>query len=211
LPDAQALERLFRQAGVGPARSAVASATPSSPLWFDEPEAAGPPTPAPQPADVALAEAKAEPEPAVELPPIAELTDERLGVEVFGAQAARLPVEQRLQRFLDWVMGGTGAFAAFVADTEGLPLVNHNAPESYVVAVGPMSRAQDSIGQFVPSPSAGSSTIELDHQNVLHVVWADTQTGRIAVGLVLAGPLERDMVQRVRRLTQLSFHPEGDA
>jgi hypothetical protein len=190
LPDRPTIERLLAAAGLGaitpPTRPARRSAAPP-------PAPTPPPTPAPAP--VALA-------------PLAELHDEESAMAVFGAHAETLTVDARLEAFLGWLMCGTGAFAAFVADREGLALSNHNAPEGCVAAVGALGRAQHDISRFVPSPEAGSSTVELDEQNLLQVVWADTAVGRIAVGLVLGGALERRMVQRIRRLTQLAIRPD---
>lgn len=189
LPDRPTLERLLAAMGIGEA------AEPA------------PAPPAPSPAlehELASELARAEPEPA-SLPPIAELDDVAAGAAIFGEHAADQSVDARLSSFLRWLMGGTGAFAAFVADEEGLPLANHNAPEGYVAAVGALGRAQHDISRYVPSPGAGSSTIELDQQNLLQVVWSDTSAGRLAVGLVLAGALDRVMVHRIRRLTQLAI------
>ncbi len=142
------------------------------------------------------------------LPTLAEMTDETLAVEVFGANGAT-PLDQRLARVLEWLLGSTGAFAAFVADSEGLTVANRHAPESYVAATGPLGRVQQSISAFVPSPTEGSTTLELDDQNVLQVIWAETNEGRMAVGLILSAPLDRSIVSRIRRVVHMAVTTKG--
>ncbi len=216
LPDREALARLLARAGVQDAPAA-----PTAPLGVEAFTSPGPPAPvvaAPRPPAAAVPPADpADPADTLDaeddagLPTIAELDEADLEATVFGVYADTLNMEARLAAFVDWLMGGTGAYAAFVTDTDGLPLTNRNAPESYLAAVGPLGRAQETIARFVPSPVAGSSTVELDHQNVLQVIWSDTSAGRLAVGLVLGGALNRDMVHRIRRITQLSVRARGEA
>lgn len=139
-----------------------------------------------------------------------EPSDEQLGEDVFGPAGASLGVEQRLQKLVAWVMAGTQAGSAFVADLEGLPLVNRNTPEPYIVAIGPLARAQREIARFVPESPPGTSIVELDQLHVLEVVWADTSIGRLGVGMVVTDPLKHSLVSRIRRLAALSVVSRGD-
>lgn len=107
-------------------------------------------------------------------------------------------LDSRLDLFVSWLVGSTGAFAAFIADAEGLALANRHAPESYVVASASLAEAHGKVSSYVPSSPAGSTTIELHGENVLQVVWVDTSVGRLAVGLVLPAPLERPLVHSLR-------------
>lgn len=154
---------------------------------------------------------EAEPEeapPESELPPLAE-TEDSLVSTVFGAGGGALSIDLRVERFLGWIMGSTGAFAAFLADQEGLPLANRNTPDSFVAAAAPLARVQSSVDALVPTPGAGSQIVELEQQNVLHMIWADTSAGQVGVGLVLAAPLDRKLVIRVRRMTALALGVPG--
>lgn len=143
----------------------------------------------------------------VSLPPMAD-SDEMLSAEVFG-KTAPADLSGRLDQFLAWMVGSTGAYGAFVADAEGLPLVTRNVPETYVAALGPLSRASETIARFMPNPSAGSITVEVDAQHVLEIIWAQAPTGVLGVGLVLAGALDGRTVRRVRRVTELTFQGGG--
>jgi hypothetical protein len=147
------------------------------------------------------------PEPRV--PERAESSDQRLAEEVFGPGGAAMGVEFRLQRLVAWLVAETGASSAFVADLEGLPLLNLNTPEAYVVAIAPLARAQAEIAHFVPDSPPGTSIVELDQQNVLEVVWADTTVGRLGVGLVTADPLKHTLISRIRRAVALSVVSRG--
>lgn len=138
------------------------------------------------------------------MPPVAELDDAASAKAVFGDTLTG-SIDARLSVFIRWLMAGTGAFAAFVADVEGLALANHNAPEGYVAAVGALKRAQQDISRYAPFLLGGSTTMEVDDHNILQVVWADTSVGPLAVGLVLAGALDHAMVARVRQLTRLAI------
>ncbi len=216
LPDPETLRRLLVDAGVRSSKAARAPPTATDRISFAG-EAVAPSVPAAKPASsdfsdvLSRGEADAVQLELEDLPTLAEMSEADLRRSVFGGRGESMPIEERLTAFVQWLMGGTGAFAAFVADTDGLPLTNHNAPESYLAAVGPLGRAQETIARFVPSPEAGSSTVELDHQNVLQVIWSETTAGRLAVGLVLSGALNQDMVRRIRKITQMSVKPRGDA
>lgn len=143
-------------------------------------------------------------------PPRSEMSDERLLDEVLGPDARAQGVEVRLQRLISWLMSSTRASSAFVADPEGLPLLNLNTPEPYVVAIGPLARAQAEIARFVPDSPPGTSVVELDRQSMLEVVWVDTAMGRLGVGLVLAESLPHSQIDRIRRVTALSIASRGD-
>lgn len=139
------------------------------------------------------------------LPPLAAAAaDESLSLADLDA-----PIEARVERLVGWLMGSTGAFAAFVADADGLALANRHVPESYVAVTTALADAQRAVAQLVPSPPAGSTTLELHDDNVLQVVWADTAVGRICAGLVLAEPLERSIVHAIRRMLANAVRTKG--
>ncbi len=195
-PERKLLDALFARAGVPSGKHAVAAPAPRETETIAA--VASEPSPPPR-APTATAD--------LSLPPMAD-SDETLAAEVFGKSAHR-DLSTRLDQFLGWMVGSTGAFGAFVADAEGLPLVSRNVPETYVAALGPLSRANETIARFMPSPSAGSITVEVDAQHVLEIVWAQVPTGVLGVGLVLAAPLDSGTVRRVRRVTELTFQQGG--
>ena len=230
LPEPAVLARLLSGAGLRAAKGAEVDVPDGDWVHFEDTSNAPAPPPAPlaaprgpvpptrgadraapvtAPAPQESREVKPKSSPSAQ--PLAEVTDEKLSEEVFGAGARGLGVEQRLQRFVQWLASGTGASSAFVADLEGLPLVNRNTPEPYVVAIGPLARAQAEIARFVPDSPPGTSIVELDHQRLLEVVWADTPIGRLGVGVVLPEPLKHTLVTRIRRVAALSVVFRGDS
>lgn len=230
LPEPAVLARLLSDAGLRAAKGAEIDAPDGDWVHFEDAANASAPAPAPlaasggsvpptrgaeraapltAPPSQESREVRPKSSPSVQPP--AEMTDEKLSEEVFGGGARDLGVEQRLQRFVQWLVGGTGASSAFVADLEGLPLVNRNTPEPYVVAIGPLARAQAEIARFVPDSPPGTSIVELDHQRLLEVVWADTPIGRLGVGVVLPEPLKHTLVTRIRRVATLSVVFRGDS
>jgi hypothetical protein len=221
LPEPAVLDRLLTEAGLRVPKAAEAEMGQGEWVRFeDAPPPAAKLAPAPAaaraPARVPVTdfrihdarEVKPKSSPVAHPPP--EARDDRLSEELFGVGLKGLGVEQRLQKLVQWLVGGTGASSAFVADLEGLPLVNHNTPEPYIVAIGPLARAQAEIARFVPNSPPGTSIVELEHQNLLEVVWADTPIGRLGVGLVMTEPLTHTLVTRIRRVAALSVVSRGD-
>jgi len=190
LPDSQTLASLLARAGLA---SAVAP----------------PPTPLPG-ARIRFPEARARGEPSAdepELPAIEGImisNGEQIARTVFGMTGATKPsLEARLSAFVDWLVASTGVLAAFVADSDGLMLANRHAPDNYVVATVPLATAEREVRAYVPSPSEGTTTIELDDANFLQVIRVDTTAGQLVVGLVVAGALNRATCAAVRRMLRL--------
>jgi hypothetical protein len=136
----------------------------------------------------------------VELPALEHVTDDSVARRVFRSEGLATPLAERLSQFVDWLGASTGALAAFVADSDGLLLANRHAPEHHVIATVPLAFAEQTVRKYVPSPSEGSTTIELDDTNVLQVIRVETTAGRLVVGLVLSGALSRATCATVRRM-----------
>jgi hypothetical protein len=184
----------------GPARAVVA-----------EPAPRGPASTAPAPAPNAHSERTAPSAPA----PAANdaLSDEVALRQIFGQnERATLPLQRRLEGFVEWLGGAVAARAAFVADADGLVLANRNAPESYVVATASLSHAEDTVlKSYIPRPPEGTTTMDLDETHFLQVIRVDTVVGRLVVGLIVAGPLSRSACAMVRRLLRLGVEEERPA
>ena len=213
LPDAARLEALFAGVVV-PAARHPAPAARMPPLRF-------PAAPVPRAAPTSPSEPPTPPitrreVPAPSGPPVVDLASlppgplplaelgEVAGMEVRGLDIQGETLEARLDGLLLWLVGSTGAFAAFIADAEGLALANRHAPESYLVATAALAIAERAMSEYVPRPSEGTTVFDLDGTNVLQIIWANTSAGRLAVGLVLAEPLGRALAATARRVLQLS-------
>jgi hypothetical protein len=217
LPERAVLESLVTGAGVRGRRPTTSAPPPVEAVRFSElperrpveapsapPRARAPGralAPAPASAQAAAAAPALSPSALAEVEPLEE---------IFGPATEAAGMEQRLERFVTWLMRRWSASAAFVADLEGLPLVNRGTAEAYIVAISPLARAQAEIARFVPNSPPGTSVVELDHQKVLQVVWADTRVGRVGVGLVLPEPLPHAVASRIRRIAALAVIPRGE-
>lgn len=201
LPERERLDALFAGA-LAPASAPARPATPATPrLRF--------PIAAEGAIEPATGLSSAPPRPASIAPggmPLAEIDDEH---DALGPVPEDATLEQRLDQLLLWLVGSTGAFAAFVADGEGLALANRHAPESYLVATAALGIAERAMSEYVPRPQEGSTVIDLDGTNVLHIIWASTSAGRLAVGLVLAAPLDRALAAKARRILRKAVERKG--
>ena len=203
LPEATALQSLLGAAGVNVAQRSNGLADSGAMRMERAPIA-------PRTRDVAPAPTRT-PDRQSEGQPL--LTPDKKAVslaQVLGAAPTSLPIELRLESVLQWLIGNTGAFAAYVADTDGLPLVNRHAPETYVAATASLAQAQEQVSHFVETPVDGTTSIDIHDQNVLEVIWAPTSVGRLALGLVLAAPLERSLAAAARHMVQLAVDPEPE-
>ncbi|MEZ4360563.1 MAG: hypothetical protein R3B48_10295 [Kofleriaceae bacterium] len=138
---------------------------------------------------------------ATSLPPVAELSDEELLRQIFRRDgAAPLSTRERLSAFVDWLVKSVGAQACFVADADGLLLVNRDVPETYVIATVSLSHAEQGILAYLPRHTEGTTTMELDDNSALHILRADTSLGKLIVGLIVPSPLSRAKCAQLRRL-----------
>ncbi|NOY92070.1 MAG: hypothetical protein GXP55_12810 [Deltaproteobacteria bacterium] len=124
--------------------------------------------------------------------------------DLFDTEVMARPVEGRLELLVSWLMGATGAFAVFVADREGLPLVNRHAPEDYVVATAALARAQEGLREFFPGMEEPSMIVDLGDGNVLETISAATDAGYLVLGMVVASKLDVTLVREARRALVLA-------
>jgi hypothetical protein len=122
--------------------------------------------------------------------------------------ASLTSIEQRVEMLVDWLMGSTASYSAFVADSEGLALANRNAPDNYVAATAMIGRAQHLLDSYVPAPVDGATSMELDDGNTLQIVWVSTDAGRLAAGMVLSQPLARPFCVTVRNMVRAAVANE---
>lgn len=108
--------------------------------------------------------------------------------------------DEKLEVFVHWLMGSTGAFAAFVVDDQGLEVANRHATEDLLAVSALIDRSLSEARQVLAGQQRdGSFSLELDEQNVLHVIWADVAGSRFGIGLVVRDALEGKLTQAIRR------------
>lgn len=104
----------------------------------------------------------------------------------------------RLNHYVNWVSEQTGCRQIFVADSDGLVLVESNADPDLVAIssmfVGVLNRVDASLS----SPMRGSIVIDLELGGSLHVVQAETGLGPHSVGFAVSQPASRQMIDGAR-------------
>lgn len=55
------------------------------------------------------------------------------------------PVEKQLEGFLSWLIQENGVLGAFIADSQGLPIVSSNTPDYFVESTGPLSQTLNQL------------------------------------------------------------------
>jgi hypothetical protein len=129
----------------------------------------------------------------------------------FAAAARQL--EDRLQALIAWIEDCVPCRAAFIADDNGLPVVEHIATEAgHVAAASSILMMLASVRTLVRD-SGGWLSLELGAQ-VLSVVEVATRWGRFGIGVVTDDALPREFLQALSEAVERAFHGEpspGDA
>jgi predicted regulator of Ras-like GTPase activity (Roadblock/LC7/MglB family) len=116
------------------------------------------------------------------------------------AAMQRGAVDERLSAYLSWLRSNLGASAAFVVDADGLVLANRDTPEDCQLASVVLGNAEHMLRGRGSSTSEGNAMVELNDSQVLQLIRAETRVGRLGVGLMLSGPVDRRKADLVRRM-----------
>ena len=139
------------------------------------------------------------------LAPLAEVSDriERLQHTFQRADG----INSRIALGLRWIVGGSGALAAFIADADGLALANHQAPEAYIAVSPDLASVQDTLNAILPRPVEGALVVSVDEHNLLQLLFTTTAIGRLAVGLVVTEPLPAPEICGIRNIVRAATQP----
>ena len=109
-------------------------------------------------------------------------------------------LETNLEKFLKWLIARNAGQGAFVADSQGLPLVCCNTPDFVVESTAPLRQGLHQVKDFVPYLEAGSSIYYFNRNRLLQLVWCDTALGPLVLGILLKEPLKQGYVAFVRKV-----------
>ena len=123
------------------------------------------------------------------------------------------PLDARLEVFLHVLQAATGAYAAFVADDQGLPLATTAASDDSIAVTAAIDRALSPVRTTLRSNPLGSVALEIEGDNVLQAIWFRAGEERLVLGLVLPEPVGRDVVLQIRTSLSTLIQPStpGDA
>lgn len=143
------------------------------------------------------------------LPEAAELAPQPL--ELLLLQLSPLPsLDARFESLAAWLKRETNARAVFVADADGLSMVQSEAGDGYLVAAGEISLVLDQLKALLPEVDQGSTLLRLRQEGNVELVWCKTNLGRFTVGLVVQEPLEQKFVSIIKSaLAMVTADPMG--
>jgi hypothetical protein len=115
-------------------------------------------------------------------------------------------LEDRLQALVAWIEDCVPCGAAFIADDNGLPVVEHVAAEpGHVAAASSILMMLASVRTLVRD-SGGWLSLELGAAQVLNVVEVTTRWGRFGIGVVTEDALPRDFLLALSDAVERAFH-----
>jgi len=151
------------------------------------------------------------PRPAPRAMPAPVAAPPRVAYRPFVAPSRQL--EDRLQALVAWIEACVPCRAAFIADDNGLPVVEHVGAEAGHVAAASSILLMLASVRTLMRDSGGWLSLELGAQ-VLNVVEVATRWGRFGVGVVTEDALPREFLLALSDAVERAFHGEpspGDA
>ena len=122
-------------------------------------------------------------------------------------------LEERLQALVAWIEDCVPCRAAFIADDNGLPVVEHVGAEAGHVAAASSILLMLASVRTLMRDSGGWLSLKLGAQ-VLNVVEVATRWGRFGIGVVTEDALPREFLLVLSDAVERAFHGEpspGDA
>lgn len=174
---AAATKRAPVGSGFSPAVASVRAARPAAPA------------PAPAPAPAAAVAAPARPAKPT-YPP-------------FRAESQLL--DERLASLVGWIERCVSCRAAFIADDNGLPVVEHlGAEQGHIAAASSILMMLASVRSLVRE-SGSWLALKLE-SSVLHVVEVETRWGRFGLGVVTDDSLPQEFLTALSAAVESAFH-----
>lgn len=127
------------------------------------------------------------------------------GYRPFAPSSQQL--EDRLQALVAWIESCVPCHAAFIADDNGLPVVEHLGTESGHVAAASSILVMLASVRTLMRGSGGWLAVELGAA-VMNVVEVATRWGRFGVGVVTDDALPREFLVMLSAAVERAFHGE---
>lgn len=116
-------------------------------------------------------------------------------------------LDERLQALIAWIEANATCSAAFVADDNGLPVVEHvGAEQTHIAAASSILMMLASVRSLMRD-SGGWLTLKMA-ESVLHVVEVTTRWGRFAIGVVGQDLLPHEFLSALSAAVESAFHGE---
>ncbi len=108
------------------------------------------------------------------------------------------PLAQRLEHYVRWVQQHTECHQIFIADADGLVLMEEGADPEVVAIAAMFVSVLNRVDASFDSPMRGSIAIDLEAGHSLHVVQAETGLGPHALGFAVSTPATRETIDSAR-------------
>jgi len=118
-------------------------------------------------------------------------------------------LEERLQALVAWIEACVPCRAAFIADDNGLPVVEHLGAEAGQIAAASSILLMLASVRSLMRDSGGWLSLKLG-EAILHVVEAETPWGRFGIGVVTDDPLAREFLAALSAAVEDAFHGESE-
>lgn len=183
------------------------------PVAVRPPPRPGPPPPVAAAALPAGPRLVVPPLPAVPLPPPpSELSPPprarvAAGYRPFASSSRNL--EERLQALVTWIEDCVPCRAAFIADDNGLPVVEHLGAEPGQIAAASSILLMLASVRSLMRDSGGWLSLKLGDA-ILHVVEVATPWGRFGIGIVTDDSLAREFLAALSAAVEYAFHGESE-
>ena len=113
---------------------------------------------------------------------------------------------ERLRALAVWIEGQLEPEAWYLADEEGLALHAAGVDDVQVVTAVALGRALKPLRGFFKTEAVQSATLALDETRTLHVLWCDTDVGRVALGLFDPKRSSRETLRNLRDTVCLALN-----
>lgn len=117
-------------------------------------------------------------------------------------------LQRRLEAFVDWVGESTGSGQLFVADAEGLVLIERDTDHELIAVSSSFMSLLERIRSCLGSEIRGVMSLDLDEGTTLHLVQVRTGLGRFTLGLVSTEPVRRSLSEGLRSGLESVLRPE---
>ncbi len=187
-----------RPAEVGPVTRKLVRAAPAASGAADAP----PPTvPLPrQSVPVLSAPVLSVPAPSVAVPPPSRITS--------SFHPPDAPLEVRLHAVVEWIEANVSCIGAFIADDNGLPVVEHSSvDQGHMAAASSVLLMLASIRGLM-GDVAGWLSLKTG-AGVLHFVEVETAWGRFGVGILTHTHLPAELLPTLRDAVEVAFTSEA--
>lgn len=117
-------------------------------------------------------------------------------------------LEERLQALVSWIEACVPCHAAFIADDNGLPVVEHLGAEPGQIAAASSILLMLASVRSLMQGSGGWLSLKLG-ETILHVVEVATPWGRFGIGVVTDDCLPREFLAALSAAVERAFHGES--